>query len=126
MFRTMRAVLIAVIVIMCCTSPALANDGWDSQLPHFGGYAVLAGAATASAGYFGFEHRAMIGFGFSTTIGFIGETTYFSWLDVFCNVAGASVGAFVTDRYILTPVVATQQDSNHASNYLGLMLSGKF
>jgi len=88
----------------------------------------MAGTVTAIADHYGVKHRALAGFCFSKTVGVLGETmgSQFSWLDMASNIAGAGIGAIITDRYILAPVVSTDGSSAHTGNYVGLTLSGNF
>ncbi len=128
MRMTRKTLLLSILLMLCCSNFALAYDGWSSELSHVGGSAAMAGAATAIADHYGVKHRALVGFGFSTTVGLLGETigTQFSWLDMVSNIAGASIGAITIDRYVLVPVAGTDDSSAHSGNYVGLLLSGKF
>ncbi len=89
-----------------------AHDGITSELGHAATGAVLAGMVV---GVFSeSEHRAWIGFTVSTAAIVISEgssvargaaTTHSSLLDVAWHTAGAALGAWITDRYILIPTV---------------------
>ena len=90
-----------------------AYDGLTSELSHAAGGAVIAGALTKI-----FEQssdRAWIGFGLSTAGSFLAESYQYSHnnrkissslLDVGSHAIGSALGAWVTDQYILTPVVS--------------------
>lgn len=75
----------------------------------------MAGGATYVADKFWPEHRALIGFTTSTVLGFTGELLArnrggkFSIADPAFNMLGAAAGAFVTDRFILAPVVTRRE-----------------
>lgn len=124
----MRVVLASVFLLLLSATGSLAYDGWSSELPHFAGSAVISGASTAIADYYSLEHRALIGFSVGAAVGVLGETigNSFSWLDLASDLLGAGVGAFVTDRFILSPVISTQTESWHASSYIGLVMSRSF
>jgi hypothetical protein len=44
-------------------------------------------------------------------------------LDAVSHIAGSALGAFVTDQYILSPVI---KDSSTTGNYVGLTLQRSF
>lgn len=90
------------------------NNGWGSELGHAIGGMLMAGTATALVDHCWAEkaaHRGLIGFGISAASGFVGEGLqwasggYFSLLDALSHAAGAAIGAYVTDEFILIPVV---------------------
>jgi len=119
------ALLVALVVL--AGGPVLqakSNDGWDSELGHVGGSALMAGAGTAVADYFDINHRAWWGFAFSVAVGFAGESLgdEFSTLDFASDVAGAALGAWVTDKYILKPVVVKKDDRT----LVGMMVGKRF
>ena len=107
------------------------NEGpinWSGESSHVALGAVVAGVATAVANKYWPEHRALIGFSFSTAIGIIGEgldrLNYgekFSSMseDVAFHTLGAAIGSLITDKFILMPVI----ERDHAgSNYYGLAI----
>lgn len=106
-----------VVGLVVAADPCRANDSVGSEVSHvFAGMAV-AGGVTAAADYFGAgENRGWIGFGTSVGLSFIAETAQVisngssqikgSSLDFASNLVGAAFGAWVTDKYILSPVVA--------------------
>ena len=107
---------------------ALAQNGINvpGESAHVAGGAAMAGLATAVASEYWPEHRALIGFSFSTGCGIIGEGIdraqhgeAFSNMfeDVVFNAFGAAIGSLITDKFILMPIV--KQD--HAGGtYYGL------
>jgi len=95
-------------------SQALAADCVTSETSHAIGGALIAGAVTATvADKYWPEHRAMVGFTVSTAVTLIGEGVQVtdgarfssSLLDVASHTIGAMIGATITDRYFLMPVV---------------------
>ena len=112
---TKLAALTAVVLGIAFAQPGQANDDLSSELSHVGGGVALSGAVTAVADHYHMEHRALIGFGVTSAVGILAEgvqlavdkdaTLSSSALDAGSNMLGASIGAFVTDRYILMPVV---------------------
>jgi hypothetical protein len=77
----------------------------------------VASAATAIADHYGAEeNRGWIGFGTAVGLSFVAEAAQVvsngssqlkgSSLDFASALVGAAIGAWVTDRYLLAPVVA--------------------
>jgi len=101
-----------------------ANDSVASELSHVGGGMVLAGLGTAVTDRYFPEYRAergWIGFWSATLIaGIVSGIEYAQdrddasgeLLDFASGVAGAAIGSFVTDRFILAPVVHTAPDGS--------------
>ncbi|MCB1864028.1 MAG: hypothetical protein KDG50_01245 [Chromatiales bacterium] len=108
---------ILVGLIAAVAEPVQAYDGWSSELSHAGGGALLAGGITYIADQYEVsrKNRAWIGFGLSSALGVIGElvTTGTSALDMFSHAAGSAIGAFVTDKWILHPVVVHEKSAEY-------------
>jgi len=116
---------------MLITSNAYATDSFNSEAAHFVFGAALAGGITAVVdNYYPEyrEHRAMIGFGISS-VGAVLESAYSysengngrnQVLDALSHIAGSALGAYVTDEYILAPVI---QNSASEGRYVGLSLT---
>ncbi|MBJ6752330.1 hypothetical protein [Geomonas anaerohicana] len=109
----MRAVKAVIAFSLLFTAPALAINE-VGEAAHFVGGGLVAGAVTATvADKYWPENRALIGFIVSTASVVIGEGIQMaggesfssSLLDVTCHTVGAAVGAAVTDKYMLAPVV---------------------
>lgn len=99
---------------------------------HLAGGAAISGIATAIADRYWPEHRALIGFSVGTASGIIGEgidratngEEFSSMLqDVAFTALGAAIGAFITDKYILMPVIKRDQDNGTS---LGLAVQHTF
>ena len=102
-----------------------ANDSVTSELSHVGGGVVLAGLGTVITDrYFSKyrEYRGWIGFWSATLItGIISGIEYAQdtddasgeLLDFASGVAGAAIGSFVTDRFILSPIIHSTPDGSH-------------
>jgi hypothetical protein len=103
--------LLIVVAALCLARPALATDSWGSELSHFGGGLLVGGGATWLADQWWPQDRLLIGIGTGVVYGLAGEGIQaatggkFSGLDAIANIAGATLGAFATDRWILKPVV---------------------
>ena len=123
--KRIRLACFVLAIILMNASRARAYDGWDSELSHVAGSAVIAGAVTAISSHYDPPNRAWWGFAVSVTVGFLGETTSgsFSWLDVGSDFVGAAMGAFVTDKYILKPVVIKTPEKE---TYVGLVVGHHF
>jgi uncharacterized protein YfiM (DUF2279 family) len=124
---------ICAVIFICFVTQALASEiNVPGETAHVLGGAAIAGVATAIADKYWPEHRALIGFSFSTACGIIGEgidraqygEKFSSMLqDVAFHTIGAAIGAVITDRYILMPVIKR----DHAnSTYFGLAIQHSF
>jgi hypothetical protein len=116
---------------MLITSNVYATDSFNSEASHFVFGAVVAGGITwVVDAYFPAyqENRGWIGFGISS-VGAVLESAYeYSTngngrnqaLDAAYHIAGSALGAYVTDKYFLEPVVKT---SGSEISYIGLNLT---
>ncbi|MDD2582306.1 MAG: hypothetical protein PHR66_09970 [Desulfuromonadaceae bacterium] len=122
------------LLICCCllfVSPAIAATNVTSELSHATGGALIAGAVTAVADNYWPEHRGIIGFSVSTAGVLVGEGLQMaegeafssSLQDVVAHTIGALVGATITDRCFLAPVV----DRDHAGSVrIGIVMQQNF
>ena len=103
------------------------NDSVQSELGHVVGGALIAGGITAGIDYFypkEAQNRAIIGFGISSAIGVVEQTIQYTrygngkgqLLDAAAHVLGAALGAWITDQFILSPVV---EHSSINGDYVG-------
>jgi hypothetical protein len=111
-----------------------ANDSFNSEFSHFAGGAVMAGGITAVVDRFYPEYRSdrgMIGFEVSS-IAIVAEqgieyamhgNARGQLLDAASHIAGSALGAYVTDQYLLSPVV---QNSASEGKYIGFNLQHTF
>jgi len=108
-----------------------ANESFNSEISHFGGGIVIAAGLTAVADRYYPEDRAMIGFGVSSAAFAIEEIIASAsngrWagnlLDVAMHTAGSAVGAVVTDRYLLMPVIS---QNTSEGTYIGFYAQHRF
>lgn len=106
---------------------ASATDSIYSETSHAIFGAVTGGAFTWGANYAWPEHRAIVGFSASVVLGVVGEAASkngFSALDAGAHALGAAVGAAITDKFLLAPVI--KRDVGHASTYIGVVLVKQF
>lgn len=111
-------------LVLLVAGPTYAYDGATSELSHMVGGALLAGAVTRL--YSESENRAWIGFTVSAAASLIAEgaqasrgaKSSSSLLDFASHTAGAALGAWVTDRYLLVPVITP--------NYVGVTYQRSF
>lgn len=108
-----------------------ANNSIESESSHFVGGAIMAGGITAIVDHYYPEYkndRGMIGFLGSSAAIVIEEGMVIAFqgggsgdvLDMAAHIAGSAIGAYVTDRYVLSPVL---EDSKIEGKYVGLNLS---
>lgn len=122
------------LLTLCSVLALQANDGFASESSHFVGGAVMAGGITAVVDHYYPEYRSqrgMIGFEVSS-IAIIAEQSveyavngdaHGQLLDTLSHIAGSALGAYVTDQYILSPVV---QNSASEGKYVGLAFQHRF
>ena len=101
-----------LIILFSLANNSFAYDGLTSELSHAAGGAVMAGAITKL-----FEespNRVLIGVGASSAVSFLAESRQVlskdakvssSLLDFGSHTLGSIVGAWVSDKYLLTPVI---------------------
>ena len=110
-----------------------ATDTFNSEASHFVGGTVLAGASTAVVNQFEEykQDRKIIGFGVSAVYALIDQSIQYAedgnaggqLLDLGAHLLGSALGAWVTDKYILSPVV---EDSPVQGKYLGCAMAYRF
>ncbi len=121
--------ILLLIVLMLSVSPAKANDSFGSEFSHAAGGAAMAGALVwASDTWWSASDRAWIGFSVSTALGAVSQYYEYSqgtntgkeaFLDAASHAIGSAIGAYVTDRYLLMPVISPEPDGT----YVGLLVS---
>ena len=123
----MRIRILAILATLLLSN-AQADNSFGSEFSHFVGGAVMAGGITAVVDSYYPEYKAdrgMIGFGISSVAIAAEQTIEYALrgnargqlLDIISHVAGSALGAWVTDKYILSPVV---QNSASEGKYIGL------
>jgi hypothetical protein len=123
-----------VISTMLLITQLQANNSAASEVSHFLGGAVMAGGITAVVDSYYPEYRdnrGMLGFEISSVAVIVEQTIEFAFngdaggqlLDAASHVLGSACGAFVTDQYILSPVVS---HSSAEGKYVGLTLQHFF
>ncbi|MDD4855658.1 MAG: hypothetical protein PHQ22_03320 [Sulfuricurvum sp.] len=107
-----------VIASMLMITQLQANNSASSEMSHVVGGSVLAGGITAVVNSYYPEYkenRGMIGFEISSAAIIVEQSIEFALhgnakgqiLDAISHIAGSAFGAFVTDKYILAPVINT-------------------
>jgi len=123
-----------VFMLLIGVSSVSANDSFGSEMSHVIGGAVMAGGITAVVDHYYPEYkedRGMIGFGISSAamIAFesvnmaLGANVKGQLLDITAHVAGSAFGAFVTDKFILSPVI---ENSRSEGKFIGLRAGVSF
>ncbi|MDX9900022.1 MAG: hypothetical protein RBT22_00835 [Aliarcobacter sp.] len=126
---------IKIFIISACSVLVLqASDSANSEASHFVGGAVMAGGITAVVDQYYPEYksdRGMIGFGISSIAVLAEQSIEYAingnargqLLDAASHIVGSALGAFITDRYILLPVL---KDSTRDGKYVGLSVQHSF
>lgn len=127
MYRCNLLLTLSLGLLLSSPATVQAYDGWGSELSHAAGGMALAGAITAIADHYQMENRAMVGFGVSSALSILAEgyqlatdkdaKTSSSLLDIGAHIAGSAIGAMITDRYWLSPVVHKDLAGGH---YVGI------
>jgi hypothetical protein len=115
---------VSSLLLMLIAGHGHAYDGATSELSHASCGFVVASLVTRT--FVESEHRAWIGFAVSTTASALhqayqaahGSTVASSLLDTASSAAGAALGAWTTDRYVLVPVVR--------KSYSGVVIAVRF
>lgn len=111
-----------------------ANESVNSEMSHFVGGTVMAGGITAVVDHYYPEYRnerGMIGFEISSVAVLVEQSIEFAFhgnakgqlLDATAHIAGSALGAYVTDKYLLTPII---KDSLSEGKYVGVTLQYTF
>lgn len=117
-----------LVTNLCIFSVLQANEDLSSEFSHFAGGAVLAGGATAIVDHYYPEYRSdreIIGFGISAIAVLVDQSIQYAeygnmrgqLLDTAAHLVGSALGAWITDGYILSPVI---QNSPTEGKYLGM------
>ncbi len=130
--RRLRSWLPGAAMFLAC-SLCQANDSFGSEISHVAAGAAFASAATAIADHYDVENRAWVGFWTSVGIGFVSESIqviangssqiHGSALDFGSNLIGAAFGAWVTDKYLLRPVIVKESTGHYS---VGLVVGMAF
>jgi len=123
-----------VFIFLMGISSVSANDDFNSEMSHVVGGAILAGGITAVVDRYYPEYRedrGMIGFWTSSAAIVIEQAVEIALhgdakgqaLDAVSHIIGSALGAFVTDQYILSPVL---NNSASEGKYVGLALQYSF
>jgi hypothetical protein len=130
--KAMKKLIFFCFMLLFATQTFADTINVPGESAHVAGGAAISGIATAIADKYWPEHRALIGFSVGTASGIIGEgidrvtngEDFSSMLqDVAFTTLGAAIGAFITDKYILMPVIKRDQDKGSS---LGLAIQHSF
>jgi hypothetical protein len=123
-----------ITIVTLFTTDGYANNSVQSEMSHAVGGVVMAGGITWAVDRYYPEYRenrGVIGFGVSTVAIFAEQGVEYAlhgnaWgqlLDATSHMVGSAIGAWGTDRYILSPVVT---NSSAKGKYIGLEVRGSF
>lgn len=112
-----------------------ANNSFASEASHVGGGMLIAGITTGvvdryfpeyrdNRGWIGFwANAAVAGVIFGIEMAQDSSDSSGELLDFGCNVLGGAIGAYATDRFILSPVVKSAPDGSYG---YGVQVTHKF
>ncbi|MBI5616866.1 MAG: hypothetical protein HY943_11285 [Gammaproteobacteria bacterium] len=117
------------IFLAACLAAATAagDDFGPDKRSHFVGGVLLGGLGAKIGDYYVPDHRFLVGTALGTLPGLcieIADSTNssgFSGGDLLADFLGAAIGAYLTDSFILKPVVHTDKDK-----FVGLELGTRF
>ncbi|WP_220493749.1 hypothetical protein [Shewanella sp. SG41-4] len=123
-----KIILLLLALLFSTQSHANGSISFNSEISHAFGGAVTAGAIVAISDDFWPNYdRAWMGFTISTVVGSIsqyyeyaqGENDFRNaFADALSHALGSAIGAYVTDKYILLPVIHTTDKET----YMGLSI----
>ena len=129
----LRIVFILGLLLFSSGSKAQGNNSFSSEVSHFAGGMVAAGAMVVVSDYYWPEqNRAWLGFTVSAVAGGLAELYQYSrdentaenaLLDAASHALGSAVGAYITDQYILSPVIRVDEGKG---TFVGLRASFVF
>ena len=122
------------VVILCIGTSLYANDGVGSEMSHLIGGVAAAGAVTYAVDAWWLEYaedRGWIGFWVSSGVIAIEQFVEYKQhgdaqgqaLDTAAHILGSAIGAYVTDKYLLSPIV--KENLNGDKTY-GVQLTKTF
>ncbi len=123
-----------IVVLWMTFTPIGANDSFSSEVGHVvGGAFMTGGIATVIDRYYPDykEERGMLSFELSSAIIVVEQGVEFALngnakgqlLDITAHVIGSAFGAYVTDKFILAPIIS---DSKIEGTFVGLNLQHSF
>lgn len=126
----LKALLISGLMI----SSLYGAEDFNSEASHFVGGAVLAGGITAVIDEYYPEYRSergILGFEISSAAIILEQTGEYiangnargQLLDAASHIAGSAFGAWITDQYILSPIIV---ESASEGKYVGFNLRHSF
>jgi hypothetical protein len=116
LFRTGAIIMVSCMFAAnahaCKTDTKYGNNCPESELGHVVGFTFVGAASTWLADKEHSQHRLWHGFLIGSSIGLLSEVaeqvttdTHASPLDVASDMVGVAIGAIITDKFLLMPVV---------------------
>ena len=129
----MRILKMFIISLLVMTQLE-ANNSVGSEMSHVIGGVVMAAGITAVVDQYYPEYqkeRGMIGFGVSSAVIVLEQAVEVALhgdasgqaLDALAHIAGSALGAYVTDEYVLSPIIS---HSAIEGNIIGLNFQASF
>ncbi|MCW8996100.1 MAG: hypothetical protein OQK77_09845 [Psychromonas sp.] len=128
-----RIITLFLFILISTNTFAQGTSTFSSEISHFAGGAVSTGVAVVIIdNYFPEQNSAWIGFTLSSTISALAEYRQYklgensaeaALLDAASHTLGAAIGAYFTDKYLITPALALEKDG---SVYTGINVAVNF
>lgn len=130
----MKKITFLIFCNIMLIKPLYANESLNSEISHVTGGLLLAGGITMAVDHYYPEHRdkrGMIGFKISSTAAIAEQLIEYAvhgngkgqLLDATAHILGSAIGARITDKYILMPVV---KNSSGDRQYIGVSFQYAF
>lgn len=128
-----RVIAFFIFLLVSLNTQAQGNSSFNSEISHFAGGVVSTGVAVVIIDkYFPEQNSAWLGFALSSTVSALFEYRQYHFgdnsasaalLDASSHALGAAIGAYLTDKYIITPTVALEANN---SVYTGINIALNF
>lgn len=128
-----RIIAFFIFLLISLNTQAQGNSSFNSEIGHFAGGVFSAGVIVVIVDrYFPEQNSAWVGFALNSAVYSLIEYRQYhlgdnsasdALLDASSHALGAAIGAYLTDKYIITPTVALEANN---SFYTGINIAVNF